>query len=496
VNEKNFETLDRRDTLKLGAVAGLSALMTGMFPTNPSNAAENWFAPTPGATLGPTTGWNDFPKMLARIKAPTFPNRDFVVTDFGAVADGKTEATEAITKAIGACAGAGGGRVVIPKGEFLSGPIALKSGVNLHVSEGAVLKFVTDPAKFPVVRTRWEGIECMNFQALIYAHGQENIALTGKGTLDGQASTENWWAWKQSYFKQPGPDLQLADQKALIEMGNKGVPVEQRVFGQGHLLRPNFFQPFGCRNILVEDVSFIRSPMWELHPLCSSNITIRGVKISSHGPNNDGCDPESCWDVLIESCEFDTGDDCIAIKSGKNNDGRRVNISSENIIVRNCRMKDGHGGVVLGSECSGHIRNVFAENCDMDSPNLERVLRLKDNAVRGGILENVFLRDIRVGRVAEAILTIDLLYEEGAKGDFMPMVRNIAFDKVTANSAPRVMYIVDFPGSTIDDIRFSDCTFKGVESTEVVASSGTIRFKNVVIEPKDKPKSLSTRGAL
>ena len=377
--------------------------------------------------------------------------------------------------------------VVVPPSTFLTGPIVLKSNVNLHVSEGATLKFSTDPARYPTVFTRWEGIECMNFQALISAFEQENIAVTGKGTLDGQASMSNWWAWKAT---------QLPDQKALIAMGDKGVPVAERIFGMGHLLRPNFFQPQRCRNILVEDISIKDSPMWELHPVLSTNITVRGVKINSHGPNNDGCNPECCRDILIEDCVFDTGDDCIAIKSGKNNDGRRVNVASENIVVRNCRMKDGHGGVVLGSECSGHIRNVFVENCTMDSPNLDRVLRFKNNAVRGGILENVFARNITVGRVGEAIITIDFLYEEGAKGPHKPVVRNVQVDHVTSTASPRIMYVVAFPGAEIDGIKFSNCVFKGVESTEVLDTSGSVEFRNVVIEPKVKPASLSTRGVL
>ncbi len=167
--------------------------------------------------------------------------------------------------------------------------------------------------------------------------------------------------------------------------------------------------------------------------------------------------------MLIEDCLFDTGDDCIAIKSGRNNDGRRVDVPSENIIVRNCTMKDGHGGVVIGSEISGGCRNVFVENCKMDSPNLDRALRFKTNARRGGIIENVFMRNVEVGRVAEAVLTIDLLYEEGPRGDFPPTVRNISIEQVTSSASPRVMYVRGFPGATIDDIKFTDCTFKGID---------------------------------
>jgi unsaturated rhamnogalacturonyl hydrolase len=193
--------------------------------------------------------------------------------------------------------------------------------------------------------------------------------------------------------------------------------------------------------------------------------------------------------VLIEDCLFDTGDDCIAIKSGRNNDGRRVATASENLIIRNCTMKDGHGGVVIGSEISGNCRNVFVENCRMDSPNLDRALRFKSNAQRGGVLENVFMRQVEIGRVAEAVLTIDLIYEEGANGPHPPVVRNIVLEKVTSKSSPRIMWIAGFPAAKIDQVRFADCTFRGVESAEVVSHAGAISFRNVTIEPAAKGRS-------
>lgn len=436
-------------------------------------------------------GWQDLPPILARIKAPKFPNHDFLISDFGANTPGE-DASLAIKQAIEACHNAGGGRVVVPQGSYFTGPIWLKSGVNLHLADGAILKFFTDPQKYPNVLTRWEGIECMNFSPLIYAYDAENIAITGKGTLDGQASKENWWAWKQAEGTQV---KQFNDMKKLMQMGEQGTPIAERVFGRGHFLRPNFIQPYRCKNILIEDVTLINSPMWELHPVLSENITIRGVKIHSHGPNNDGCDPECCRDVLIENCLFDTGDDCIAIKSGKNSDGRRVNTPSINIVIRGCKMMDGHGGVVLGSECSGNIYNVFVEDCEMDSPHLDRVLRFKNNAVRGGKLENVFMRNIRVGQVSEAILTIDFLYEEGDKGPYKPVVRNVHIDHVTSKASPRVMYIVSFKGAEIDNIHFSDCVFSGITNSEVVSTSGTVSLRNVVIEPKNRPQGLNSRLA-
>jgi unsaturated rhamnogalacturonyl hydrolase len=440
------------------------------------------------AAAVPARGWADAEAILARIKVPVFPDRDFSIADFGAVAGG-ADCTEAIAKAITAANAAGGGRVLVPAGEWHTGAIRLKSNVNLHVAEGATLKFFTDPAKFPIVFTRWEGVECMNYSPLIYAFEQENVAVTGKGTLDGSASVENWWGWNR---KTANPSRQAAARNRLNEMGEKGVPVEQRAFGDGSFLRPNFIQPYRCRNVLIEGVTIINSPMWEVHPALCTNVIVRGITISSHGPNNDGCNPESCRDVLIEDCLFDTGDDCIAIKSGRNNDGRRLDVPSENFVIRNCTMKDGHGGVVIGSETSGGCRNIFVENCTMDSPNLDRALRIKTNASRGGTIESVFMRKVKVGRVAEAVLTIDLLYEEGSKGDFPPTVRNISIEQVTSSASPRVMYVRGFPGATIDGIKFTDCTFKGIQTAEVLGGADTVTLRNVTIEPAKKFRALNS----
>jgi polygalacturonase len=462
----------------------LLALSTSM--PLPSSAAR---VRAPGAAR---IGWDSVPAIMARIRPPKFPARDFNITNFGAIADGKSDSTEAIRKAIAACNAAGGGRVVIPAGTFLTGAIHLKSNVNLHVSEGATLKFSTDPQKYlPIVYTRFEGTECMNYSPLIYAFEQTNIAITGRGTLDGSASNENWWAWARR--KEGGEAPARASVRKLLDFGERGVPLKDRVFGKGEYLRPSFIQPYRSHNILIEGIQIINSPMWEVHPVLSTNITVRGVKISTHGPNNDGCDPESSRDVLIEDCVFDTGDDCIAIKSGRDNDGRRVNVPSENIIVRNSTMKDGHGGVVMGSECSGGIRNVFIENCHMDSPNLERALRFKSNARRGGFAENVFMRNVEVGRVKESILTIDFMYETGPNGPYKPIVRNVTLENVRSASSPRVMWIASFPGAVIDNVNLVDCVFRGVDASEVVQASGTISFKNVTIEPVTKTRSLNSR---
>ncbi|MCX5632404.1 MAG: glycoside hydrolase family 28 protein [Phycisphaerae bacterium] len=429
--------------------------------------------------IGPVSqanaGWEQANKILSRIKAPQFPNRDFNITDYGAVGDGKTNCTEAINKAISAANEAGGGRVVVPAGTFLTGAIYLKSNVNLYVSEGAVIKFSTDPnAYLPAVFTRWEGVECMNYSPLIYAYKEKNIAITGKGTLDGQG--QNWWSWK----KLP---QQREDRKQLFEQGRDGVPVKQRLYG-GKLLRPNMIEPYKCKNILIEGIKIKNGPFWHIHPVLSQNITVRNVRVDGSGPNNDGCDPESCKDVLIEGCYFNTGDDCIAIKSGRNNDARRVNVPSENIIIRNCEMKEGHAGVAIGSEITGGARNIFVENCIMDDPNQDRAIRLKTNSVRGGFIENVYVRNVTIGQVKEAVLLIDFFYQDIEKGNYKPRVRNINMENVTSKKSKYALFLRGLDNAPIRDVRLKNCTLDNVETADVISNVKNLVMENVKINGK------------
>ena len=429
--------------------------------------------------------WAQVPLILKRIKPPVFPKRDFPITRYGAVGDGRKDCTEAFSKAIAACNKAGGGRVVVPAGgAFLTGAIHLQSNVNLYVSKGATIKFSQDPAKYlPRVFTRWEGMELMSYSPFIYAFEQENIAITGEGTLDGQSDNEHWWPWngRDIYGWKQGEPNQRKARAALVEMIEKGTPVSERLFGDGSYLRPQFIQPYRSKNILIEGVQIINSPMWEIHPVLSTNITVRGVKIKSHGPNNDGCDPESCKDVLIEDCTFDTGDDCIAVKSGRNADGRRLNVPSENIIIRRCQMKDGHGGVTIGSEISGGVRFLYAEDCTMDSPNLETALRFKNNAVRGGLLENIAFRNITVGQVKDAVLTVDFNYEEGARGKYTPVVRNLSVQNLKSGKSRHALDVQGFENAPVYNLRLKDCTFENVERPSVVKNVSGLKLENVKV---------------
>ena len=419
-----------------------------IFLSLPVIALPDNFSPTPI-----DTDWSQLPVILSRIQAPIFPNRDFNIVSFGAPTNGTTIATTFIQKAIDSCSAAGGGRVIVPAGTFLTGALTLKSNVNLHISAGATLKFSTNTADYlPVVLTRFEGIECYNYSPFIYSYGAQNIALTGSGTLNGQASNSNWWAWKTSAQA-------TLDDTLLNQEGQNGTPVSQRVFGNGHQLRPVFVQFYNSQNILIDSITIINSPMYELNPVLSQNLTIQNVIINSLGPNNDGCDPECCYDALINNCNFSTGDDCIAVKSGRNNDGRRVGVPSQYIVIQNCTMQNGHGGVTLGSECSGGINNVYAQYCNMSSPNLSSILRFKTNSVRGGIIENIFMRDCTIGQVAGDILNVDMYYEEGDIGTFTPIIRNVAIDSCNSSKSVDVFYVNAYQRSPLTDIKINGCNF-------------------------------------
>jgi polygalacturonase len=428
--------------------------------------------------------WDRAAWIMESIEQTSFPKRDFDIAEFGARSSGTEMNTAAFARAIDAAHGAGGGRVLVPAGTWLTGAIHLKSNVNLHVTEDATIRFSTDPKDYPIVFTRWEGIELMNYSPLIYAKGQENIAVTGQGTLDGQASAQHWWSWKGPWGGtvehgwKTGMVDQLPARAKLFKMAEEFVPVEERVFGEGSYLRPAFIQPYDCDRVLIEGVKLRGAPFWHLHPVLSRNVIVRGVDILGHGPNNDGCDPESVSMMLIENCTFDTGDDCIAINSGRNADGRRLNTPSENIVIRNCRMKEGHGGIAVGSQISGGVHNVFAERCHMDSPNLNAAIRFKNNAMRGGFLEDFYYRDIAVGRVRSAVVC-DFNYEEGAAGRYRPHLSNVVIERLTVEHASRVMNCQGLAGAPVGTITLRDCRFEEVSDPSIIEHTESVVLDDV-----------------
>ncbi len=423
--------------------------------------------------------WQQAEDIVADIVVPRFPARRFPVTDFGAVNDGTTLNTEAFRRAITACHDAGGGVVEVPAGRYLTGAIHLLSNVNLNLHQDAVVRFSTQPEHYlPAVFTRFEGVEYFGYSPLIYAYRQQNIAVTGRGILDGQASNADWWDWARR--SRAGAGGAPSSRDALFAMAEAGVAVEQRLFSTGHFLRPPLFQAYACRNVLVEDVTVHRSPFWLLHPVLCEHVTVRGVHLESKGPNSDGCDPESCRNVLIQNCTFDTGDDCIAIKSGRNNDGRRVNVPAENIVIRYCRMLAGHGGVTLGSEISGGVRNVFADGNVMSSPDLERGIRIKTNAVRGGVLENIHIRNTTIGEVREAIV-IDFYYEEGDAGKFDPLVRNIQISDLTCQHARKAFSIRGFARAPVRDLRLVNVDIQKADQIGLIEQVENLQLVSVTV---------------
>lgn len=441
--------------------------------------------------------WTDvYPQVEARIKAPTFKDQDYNIKDFltknkkNVKKDkhGDVLYTDAINSAIDKCSANGGGRVIVPTGTWLTGPVKLKSNVNLHLEEGAILLFTDDPHQYyPLVLTSWEGMNCWNWSPMIYAYQQENIAITGKGTIDGGASRANWWSMvgNEKWGWKPGMLSQRAGRIILQDWNECGVDLFERRLGSNWGMRPQLVNPVECKNVLIEDVTMLRSAFWVMHPLMCQNVTVRRVHVQNDGPNGDGCDPESCKDVLIEDCFFDTGDDCIAIKSGRNRDGLQRAIPSENIIVRNCHMKNGHGGVVVGSEISGGFKTLFVENCKMDSPDLDRVIRIKTNTCRGGVIEDIYVRNVEVGQCREAVLKINLDYEpkEKCKRAYPPTVHNVYLENVNCNKSKYGVMIVGLEDKcNVYDIEVKDCNFNGVaDGNKITGQVKDIVFDNLKI---------------
>lgn len=407
------------------------------------------------------------------------------ITDKGAVPGGTELCTDAIEKAIEKAAAAGGGIVEFPDVPhdqykpvdtvYLTGAIRMRSHITLQIDKGVTLKFSTDRSLYPVVKTRYECTDVMNYSPLIDAQGCENIRITGGGTLDGQGSA--WWSWARGK-----PALQAITQYTNDRDGK--IPLEQRVFGekvQG--LRPCFIEPYACKNVLIENVTLRESPFWNIHPVYSQDVTVRNVAVFGDGPNTDGCDPDSCERVLIEKCHFTTGDDCIAIKSGRDGDGIRRNAPCENITIRDCTMNGGHGAITMGSETSGGIRHVLAEDCTIDGP--DSAVRLKSTRGRGGGIEDVEVRRLTVKKALKVAITVNMKYSnapEAPKSETTPVFRNIRIEDFTCDAAPQAIELIGLPESPIEQVVLKHVAIHAEKGARAEYVSGLTR-ENVDLAP-------------
>ncbi|TWP47279.1 glycoside hydrolase family 28 protein [Lentzea tibetensis] len=473
----------RRDFIKVTGVAAGATLLSSSLLEAPALAAPAAPAPAETPVQAAASPWDAVPEILAKIKPPTFPDAKFDITAYGAKGDGKTKNTDAFRKAIEACNKAGGGQVVVPAGSFLTGAITLLSNVNLVVSQGATIKFSTDAKDFPMVFTRWQGIECMNFSSFIYARKADNIAITGSGTIDGQASSGPWFG----YDGKRQPDWEQL-QKWAVE--NK--PIADRKFGMGHFLKPNMVTLYECKNILVEGVNLKNSAMWNIHPVLSTNVTVRNVFVYSRGAMVDGCDPEASQYVHITGCRFDCGDDGIAIKAGRDIDGRRVGVASENIVIDNCSFEGRWGALTVGSEMSGGVRNVFFQDCTVKKGSSYKpfhVLYIKTNKRRGGTVENIHARRIKATDVDREAIMVTLNYSLTGPGYgpiVNPKVQNITAENFTVNGVKKTAVTLDgLSESHIKNVAISNSTFTSVTTAKpsVKNADGTT-FTNVTINGK------------
>jgi polygalacturonase len=412
------------------------------------------------------------PFAMPEIAEPIFPDRECVITNFGAVPGGKISNTESFKKAIESCASSGGGRVTVPKGLWLSGAIHLKSNIDFHLEKGARVIFSNDVKEYlPAVFSRFEGIELSNYSPFVYARDCTNIAITGEGELDGNGKM--WQDWNA---------IQEPSLQKLEKMADEGAPVSKRNFAVPEdALQPSFIQFVGCRGILIEGVKILASPSWTIHPVYSENIIVRDVEVYTDARNTDGIAIDSSRNVIVQDSLFRAGDDAIVIKSGKDRDGLRVGKPSENIVIHDCAVEDGHGGIALGSEMSGGIRNVFAY--DMDIVRSDFALRMKSMRGRGGAIENIFFEDIEVEKSVFDAIQIDMRYGTPLRKDDTsrsPVFRDISFKNITVEWAKSPYFLQGLPESPIRNLTFENVKVSSIRNGKAIDVEGE-SYKNVTV---------------
>ena len=415
--------------------------------------------------------------VLKQIREPEIPQYLANLKDFGGKGDSLTDNKPAFANAIESLKSKGGGKLIVPEGKFLvNGPIHLISNLELHLEKGALIYFGSNPKDYlPVVKTSWEGTFLYNYSPFIYANECNNVAITGEGTIDGEAS-QTWSKWTEK---------QTDDQMLSREMNHKNVPVEQRIFGEGHFLRPHLIQFFNCKNIKVEGIKIEDSPFWCIHLLQCENVTIRSIRYDAKNKNNDGIDPEYSRNVLIENVEFNNGDDNVAIKAGRDDEGRASKLKSENIVIRNCHFKGLHA-LVIGSEMSAGVQNVFVENCDF-AGKLKRGIYLKSNPDRGGFIKNIFVKNVKFDEVEDCIYITSFYHNEG-KGHATE-ISNIYFENITCNHATNYGIVIQgFPEKKVHHVYFTDVSIDSAKNAVSMTDTENVIMSNLRIgEPANSP---------
>jgi polygalacturonase len=422
---------------------------------------------------------NGFPsdkvdEIIKRIQLPIIPSFKIVVTKLGAKGDSISNAKPAFDKAMALCKKNKGGAIIVPKGVYtLNGPIHFVSNVNLHLEDGAKIRFGSNPKDYPLVLTSWEGTMLYNYSPMIYGNNVENIAITGNGIIDGEAK-KTWIKWKP---------LEKKDQLLSREMNHKNTPIKERIFGEGHYLRPQLIQFVNSKNILLENVQIEDSPFWCVHLLKSKSITIRGVKYNAHNNNNDGIDPEYSSDILIENVLFDNADDNVAIKAGRDDEGRsNSNTPSENIVIRNCEFKGLHA-IVIGSEMSAGVRNVYVENSKFRGY-LKRGIFIKTNSDRGGYIKDIYFNNLAFGKVEDCLYITANYHGEGS-GLFPSKVSDISFSNISCVEATNTGIVIEgFPDKKVANIKLDTINIQSAKNGMTITNTENVTTTEVVIGVK------------
>lgn len=462
--------------------------------------------------------YNQLPFEMPRVIRPVFPDYEVNIKDFGAVPDGKTLNTEAINKAIQEVSSRGGGKVIVPQGLWLTGPIELQSNVNLYTEENALILFSDNFYDYPIIETSFEGLETRRCQSPVSAVNAENIAITGHGVFDGAGDswrpvkkgkmTESQW---KSLLASGGvvenniwypTEGSLKGAKACKEFNNpEGIETEEQWNEIRPWLRPVLLSLVKCKKVLLEGVTFKNSPSWCLHPLSCEHITIDGVKVFNpwYSQNGDALDLESCTNALVINNVFDAGDDAICIKSGKDEDGRRRGEPCQNVIVKNNVVLHGHGGFVVGSEMSGGVKNIYVSDCTFLGTDVG--LRFKSTRGRGGVVENIYIHNINMIDIPHEALLFDLFYGGKAAGEETaeelagrmkaevppvteetPAFRDIYISDVTARGVGRAMFFNGLPEMPIRNVHIKNVTVSRAEKGIEISQAENVTIENTVVE--------------